>query len=180
MRAVTLMFVLLAGSFAAAAAQAASTVFGSGDAQECFEGARFGSGSIGEEACNRALREGTLTSRDRAATLVNRGIVYNRTGRFDQAVGDFDAALKIDPRLGEAYLNRGNSRFLQKRMADAKTDYDKAIELESRDLHAAYFNRGLVHEVLQDSDAARADFEAALRIKPDFVAAKAKLSGGPV
>lgn len=177
MRAMKFVFLFLAGSAAGPAmAQGAQTVFGSGDAQECFEGARFGSGTIGEDACDRALKAGTLTRRDRAATLVNRGIIHNRTRRFDEAVADFNAALEINSGLGEAYLNRGNSRFFQKRMLDAKADYDKAIEFKSRDLHAAYFNRGLVHEVLQDDAAARADFEAALRIKPDFVPAQAKLS----
>jgi len=129
------------------------------------------------DACNQALKDPTLSKSDRAATLVNRGIIYNRTGRFDDAIADFNAALDIDAGLGEAYLNRGNSRFFQKRMDDAKADYDKAIELKSRDLHAASFNRGLVYEVLQDLTSAGADFEEALRIKPDFVAAKAKLSG---
>lgn len=161
-----------------ASAPAAETVFGSSDAQACFEGARYGGGGNGEDACNRALRDPSLSKRDRAATLVNRGIIYNRTRRLEEAVADFDAALKIDPDLGEAYLNRGNSRFFQKRMQAAKSDYDKAIELESRDLHAAYFNRGLVYEVLQDKAAARADFQAALRVKPDFVAAQAKLTEG--
>lgn len=158
---------------------AAETVFGNSDAQTCFEGARYGGGSNGEESCDRALRSATLTKKNRAATLVNRGIIYNRTRRLEKAVADFNAALDIDPQLGEAYLNRGNSRFFQKRMDAAKADYDRAIELRSRDLHAAYFNRGLVYEVLQDKAAARADFEAALRIKPDFVAAQAKLSEAP-
>lgn len=158
-------------------AQSAETVFGNSDAQRCFEGARYGAGRNGEGACNRALMPGALSKSDRAATLVNRGIIYNRTRRLEEAVADFNAALEIDPGLGEAYLNRGNTRFFQRRMEEAKADYGKAIELKSRDLHAAYFNRGLVYEVLQDKEAARADFEAALRVKPDFVAAQAKLSG---
>ncbi len=172
----SVLFILAGLPGAAPAALAAETVFGHGDAQLCFEGARFGGGGTGEAACNRALNDVALNRKDRAATLVNRGIIYNRTGRFDAALADFNAALEIDPGLGEAYLNRGNSRFFQKRMEEARADYDRAIELKSRDLHAAYFNRGLAHEVLGDAAAARADFEMALRLKPDFSEAQTRLS----
>ncbi|MFP3942977.1 MAG: tetratricopeptide repeat protein [Alphaproteobacteria bacterium] len=176
MRVIVSALMTIAGLiFAAQPAPAAETVFGHGDAQLCFEGARFGGGGKGADACDRALESATLTKTDRAATHVNRGIIYNRTGRHDDAVIDFNAALEIDPALGEAYLNRGNSRFFQKRMEEARADYSRAIELKSRDLHAAYFNRGLVHEVLGDPAAARADFEMALRVKPDFPAARARL-----
>lgn len=176
MRVTVSVLLILAGLPGAMPAYAAESVFGQGDAQQCFEGARYGSGSTGEEACNRALNDVALTRSDRAATLVNRGIIFNRTERYDAAMADFEAALEINPGLGEAYLNRGNSHFFQQRMLAAKADYDRAIELKSRDLHAAHFNRGLVYEVLGDTQAARADFETALRLKPNFRAAEAKLS----
>lgn len=155
---------------------AATTVFGNSDAQQCYESARFGSGTGNKEACDRALRDPTLSQRDRASTFVNRGILLNRGKRPDDAIDDFNSALKIDPSLGAAYLNRGNSMFFRKRIEAAQEDYTRAIRYGSRDLYAAYFNRGLANEVLGRIEDARSDYEKALELKPDFAAARTHLS----
>ncbi len=170
--------VLIGGSFmgAAGGAQAAAVVFGSTSAQNCYEAAQFGTATSGLRECDDALREGALTARDRAATLVNRGILHNRAKDYDQAIVDFNAALAMDGDLGPAFLNRGNSYFFMKDLTNALADYDRAIELESRDLHSAYFNRGLVYVKRGDNERALDDFRMALEIKPDFVAAEAVIA----
>lgn len=160
-------------------AGAAETVFGDTNARKCYESARFGLGGSGLDACNRALRNPGLSKRDRAATLVNRGILFNRQKRVDDAFDDFNAALKINARLGEAYLNRGNSYFFSKRIKAALEDYDRAIRHNSPELHAAYFNRGLAHEVLGQIEEAREDYEQALALKPDFELARLRLEALP-
>lgn len=160
-------------------AGAAKTVFGDTDARKCYESARFGWGGNDLDACNRALRNPQLSRRDRAATLVNRGILFNRQKRMGEALEDFNAALKINSRLGEAYLNRGNSRFFSKQIKAALGDYDMAIRHNSPELHAAYFNRGLAHEALGQIREARQDYESALALKPDFELARLRLQALP-
>ena len=61
---------------AAMPAQAALNVFGSSLARQCYEAAMTASGT-GAALCERALANDQMTSRDRAATFVNRGIIYN-------------------------------------------------------------------------------------------------------
>ena len=158
-----------------APASAAVTVFGSSLARECYENAQLGTDSYGLESCDRALKQEQLSARDRAATLVNRGIILNRARKLDAALADFGAALRLNPDLGEAYLNRGNTHFFRREFESALGDYSRAIELETSDLHVAYYNRALVHEVMKDYSAARADLAEALRIAPDFTPAQERL-----
>ena len=147
----------VAGIAATPASAQNVTVFGNSDAQQCYVYTKLPSASGGEDYCNNALRFEGLSKKDRAATLVNRGIIYNRTRRFAQAFADFEEALAIDANLGEAYVNRGNTYIFQKDLQRAVDDYSKAIEVGTKDLHAAYYNRGLAYEGLNELDLAFTD-----------------------
>lgn len=61
------------------------------------------------EDCNTALRQMPATAPvgESAITLSNRGLVYLRLGKLDSALEDFDAALKLQPRLPIARYERG-------------------------------------------------------------------------
>ncbi len=156
-------------------AQTATIVFGSTEARTCYQEARFGTAiRDGISACNRALDEADLSRADRVATLVNRGILYNRSRQFASAIADFDLALRQDPDSGEAYLNRGNSKFFQSQFDAALADYDDAIRLGTREPHAAYFNRGLVKEAQGFKREALDDYRQALTLKPDFSQAQGR------
>ena len=160
---------------AASPSQAAVSVFGTSLARECFENAQLGTSTSGIDSCDKALKQEQLTPGDRAATLVNRGIILNRARKLDAALADFSAALKLRPELGEAHLNRGNTYFFRREFESALGDYTQAIEQETSDLHVAYFNRALVHEVMKDYDAARADLAQALSLSPNFLQATQRL-----
>jgi len=156
------------------AAHAAMTVFGTPETVKCFQRAEAGS-SLTQD-CDSALKDEGLTERDRASTLVNRGIIYNNGGKVEKALADFNAALAIDANIAEAYLNRGNSRFYQKRFEDAVADYTRAIDLKIDRLGAAYYDRSLAYGVLGRLDEAKADLEASLEADPDFAPAKSQLA----
>ena len=146
------------------------TVFGNSDAQECYMATQFsGGGAI--DVCSRALKEGGLSARDRAATLINRGINLSNSGRHSEALEDYATALRIDADLAEAFLNRGNTYVFLGQFDTAVGDYSTAIELETRKLHAAYFNRGLAYEGLKNLDSAFADFSKALELRPEWALA---------
>lgn len=157
-------------------AQAAVSTFGSSVARECFENAQIGTKDAGLEACTKALGQEDLSARDRSATLVNRGIIYNRTRQLDLGLKDFDQALQLNPELGEAYLNRGNTHFFRREFEAAAADYSRAIDLKCTDLQVAYYNRALVAEVTGRFDDATSDLKSALAIKPDFKDATAQMA----
>jgi tetratricopeptide (TPR) repeat protein len=149
-------------------AQAGVSTFGSSLARDCFEKAQTGAKDTGLEDCGKALAQDQLSGRDRAATLVNRGIIYNRTRQLDLALADFDAALQLNQELGEAHLNRGNTHFFRREFEAAAADYTKAIELKCSDIQVAYYNRALVALVTGRFDDATGDLNSALAVKPDF------------
>jgi lipoprotein NlpI len=66
----------------------------------------------------------------------------------------------------ETLVARAWSLSLLHRMADARADYDKAIEIDPRS-HVAYNERGLFHLRLGEFDAAITDYDMALSFRPD-------------
>ena len=126
--------------------------------------------------CDDALEDTEMTLRDRASTLVNRGVVYNNGRKFDSALTDFQAALAIDSEIPEAYLNRGNSRFFEGRLQEAIADYTHAIDLNIERMSAALYNRSLAYGQIGDFKSARADLQAAVALSPDFKEAQAQLA----
>ncbi len=52
-----------------------------------------------EELCTLALETEGLNLRDRAGTLVNRGVFKLRRQEYTSSLRDFDAALKRDPTI---------------------------------------------------------------------------------
>jgi len=156
-------------------AHAALNVFTTSLARQCYEAA-MSSGSTGASLCERALASDELTQRDKAATLVNRGIIYNAARQLDRSIADFNAALAIDANLGEAYLNRGIAHFFRREFPQALADYSKAIDLKVGNLDYAHYDRALVYELLGKLDDAKADLKAALQINPEFKAATDRLT----
>ena len=135
-----------------------------------------GSSSTGLQACDAALRSSDLSARDRAATLVNRGVLQLRGHAFDRAVRDFDSALRINPRLGEALVNRGAARVGQHRYAEALRDLERGTELGAAEPEKAWFNRGLAHEGMGDLKAAYGAYSRAAELKPDWDAPQRELA----
>ncbi len=164
----------LAGVTGAAHAQMSVSTFGATDARLCYEQAAEATVASTDD-CDKALREAGLTKRDRIATLVNRGIILNRAGRFDEALADFGKALDSDAGLAEAYLNRGNTYFLMRRYDEAIVDYERSLDNGLGKSHVAWYNIGLAHEAKKDAVKAREAYRTSLSIAPDFGPAQKKL-----
>ena len=87
---------------AAGGAKAAVTVIGDSLAEDCSQAAQHGkSDSQSMEMCNMALNDGLLDRKDRAGTLINRGVMRMRQHQWQSARSDFDAAIALEPKIGE-------------------------------------------------------------------------------
>ena len=152
-----------------ATANAQVVVFGSGLGRECYEAAEMNRLTANEaiEVCTTALTHQTMTRQDRISTHVNRGILYMRNGNFRRAMADYNNALEMDPENGEAYLNIGAAYIYERDYPPAVEALDRAIELETSDLWAAYYNRGIAHEQSGDLTAAYWDFVRSQELNPD-------------
>ena len=165
---------ILISAAPAAALQMSVTTIGATDAAQCYENAQDDY-AYSTTPCDTALRDSGLSVSDRKKTLVNRGVILNRNGDLGGALDDFNAALELDPSLGEAYLNRGNAYFMSRRFDEALRDYERALEYDVSKPWAAWYNIGLVHEANKQPVKAREAFQKALSLNPDFAEARRKL-----
>jgi tetratricopeptide (TPR) repeat protein len=159
------------------AGAAVQVVGGGGVAHACYVAAEAETqAQQGIAVCTDALEHDALSQANRAATLINRAILNARAGAMVDAMADYDAALRIGANDGEVYLNRSATLIALKRYADALHDADAAVSHGVARMEIAYYNRGLANEDLGNIKAAYDDLQAALKIEPGFVAAKAELA----
>jgi tetratricopeptide (TPR) repeat protein len=125
--------------------------------------------------CDGAL-SGDLSQNDRAATLVNRGILKAAAGNGQAARADYNAALERNPRLAAAYMNRGTLELRDERYQEARADFDQALSLGTANAHVAYFNRAGAKEAMGDMSAAYRDYRKAQELAPDFQPARTELT----
>jgi len=164
---------LIAAAAAALVAETASAqvfVIGNGLGGECFQKTknRYTNFRAADDVCSRALREQAMTRTNRAATYVNRGVLRMREGKHDAALSDYSEALRLQPELGAAYLNTGAAYIYQRDFQSALAPLNRAIELDSNDLFAAYYNRAIARENTGDVAGAFEDFNTSLELKPEW------------
>jgi tetratricopeptide (TPR) repeat protein len=63
---------------------------------------------------------------------VNRGVAWLKSQKVDQAIADFNAAIKLDPKDPAAFLNRGTAWLINKEFDKAIADWREAIRLDAR------------------------------------------------
>lgn len=156
-------------------AGAAVTVLGPGPAQECYGYAENG-GDLhdGIARCSFALA-GDLDNATRAATFVNRGVLYLGQHESEKAIADINEGIRLDPDLGDAYVDRGAALMALGRYQDALADLSKGIALNPHRPHIAYYDRAIVYEHSGDIRAAYYDYKKALELEPDFTLAAVEL-----
>jgi len=163
--------------FTASSSQAAVTVIGSGLSHTCYEAAEYATNTTeGIAACTEALEEAALPTRDRAATYINRGILYSVSGDAETAIKDYNQGLALEPKLGEGYVDRGAAFIVLKQYDDAIENIDKGIALNANRLHIAYYDRAIANEALGNIRAAYEDCKKAVELQPNFTLAVERLS----
>nr|WP_070959455.1 tetratricopeptide repeat protein [Hyphomonas sp. Mor2] len=173
-----LMIAAAATALVAEAASAQVFVIGKGLGGECYQKTKnnYTNFRAADEICTRALREQVMNRQNRAATYVNRGVLRMREGQYDDALADYAKAIDLTPELGAAYLNRGAAHIYQRDFDLALAALDRAIELDSPDLFAAHYNRGIARENTGDVPGAYDDFVTALALKPGWSLAERQLA----
>ncbi len=127
------------------------------------------------ESCNVALIEVGLSDDDRAATFVNRGILFAASGSLAEALSDYEEALNLQVDLGQIYINRGIVYHFEKQFDLALSDYNHALELDIQSKHLVYFARGIINEEINLWDEAISDYTKSLEHSPDWGPAKTRL-----
>ena len=86
--------------------------------------------------------------------------------RFDQAIADYDHAIKMNPKDPAAFFNRGNVYQAQQQFDKAIADFSQAIKLYPED-HRAFLNRGGLFYDLKKYPEAIADYTKAKQLSPE-------------
>jgi tetratricopeptide (TPR) repeat protein len=107
-----------------------------------------------------------------AAAYNSRAIAHAYLGELDEAVGDYQHALRIKPNWAEVYLNLGFTLLEKKDYAAAVVEFTRAIQLKST-LVAAHHARGTTFMKQGRMEPAVADFTNALKLDPSMAEAYA-------
>ena len=59
------------------------------------------------------------------------GLAYLNKGAFNEAVGMFNNYVKFAPLSADAYLLRGMAYYTAKQFGNAKTDFEKVLQIDS-------------------------------------------------
>jgi tetratricopeptide (TPR) repeat protein len=173
--------VLLLSVCTITSANASVKVFANGLAHDCYVAAEHGSGDRNsEDACTFALADDSLLPRDRAATYINRGVVYTGMHNLDAALADYDKAVVLgsylDPTdLGVAYVDRAFVLNAKGRFSEALESANKGLSLGTARPEVAYYIRAAAEESLGNIKGAYLDYKQALALLPTFTPAAEQL-----
>src|SRR5574340_1235730 len=109
---------------------------------------------------------------EKAETFYEEGKKYSSVENADIAISNYSKAIKINPKFGKAYNNRGIAYILKKQYDLAIADFNKTIELDPNN-GKAYHNRAIVYSYQGETNKARQDLQKAqslgVEINPDFL-----------
>lgn len=106
--------------------------------------------------------------RGRAIAHGGLGQVYQRSGQHEQAVDEYNQAIRLNPADPNFQAGRGDAYAALGQPEQALVDYNEAIRLDPNHPHALA-RRGEAWSRQGETDLAMADFDRALRINPDDV-----------
>lgn len=97
----------------------------------------------------RLFTKVVLRNPQNTVALWGRGAAYGGLGEFDQAIADYDAAIRIDPKFGFAFASRAGAWLAKGEYAKALDDCDKAIHLDPKSA-AAHNDRAWMRATCRD------------------------------
>ena len=165
------VFPVLAGAaLVASPAYAQSLVFGDGSAKACYYDVKHGNPGRPDaiKTCQFALRSKDTMAHDIAATHVNLGILYMRSGQYKKARGHYEKAISLRPDLSESYINYAADLIYLGQPHKAIKAANKAIALGTEKKPEALYNRALAYDRLEKYDSAYRDLKKALELKPNW------------
>jgi tetratricopeptide (TPR) repeat protein len=97
---------------------------------------------------------------------------------YNRAIGNFQHAIALDPRMARAYDNLGLCYYYQNKNELALASYEKAIELDRESAHPSawpYLNLAITQQFLNQPSDAEKNLREAIRLDPGFAKAHFQL-----
>lgn len=127
------------------------------------------------ESMNQAIVESGEDRKKDFLLYEMRGEIFSELKKHDQAISDYNQAIKINPQFPQAYYNRGLAYSQKGNIELAIIDYTQAIKINPQfaqayninsQLAQAYYNRGVVYSQQGKIELAIADFTQVININP--------------
>ena len=90
---------------------------------------------------------------EKSRLYYDKGMDYLYHSQFEEAIENFDKAIKFNDKNHEAYFYRGCAKYNIYQKEEALEDYNKTLEIDPEYLQA-YFNIGLYYRSINDYDMA--------------------------
>ncbi|MGO9526357.1 MAG: tetratricopeptide repeat protein [Verrucomicrobiia bacterium] len=97
----------------------------------------------------------------------NLGFALSQIGKFQEAIGQYEQALRIKPDYAEAHRNLGVALSQIGKIQEAIGQYEQALRIKP-DFAKAHNNLGVALSRIGKTQEAIGQYEQALRIEPDF------------
>ncbi len=127
------------------------------------------------EAGLQAFREIADSNPQIPEVFNNLGAICAAMGLREEAEAAFGRAAELTPDTANPWYNRGLMRFEGGNNVGALEDFQRAAELDPQDPEIRN-NIGVLHFQLREWEQARQSFEAALRMRPGYIAAELNLA----
>ena len=118
------------------------------------------------------------SERDMADAFVNVGILYTRTGRYEEAIQSYEEAIKRDPDLADASYNLGltyakkaasvTGEESQKKHLNNQVEAYKTAIKQRPGHHKAWYNLADAYHKLGETDLEIDAYEQAIRIRSNY------------
>ncbi len=105
-----------------------------------------------------------------AETYYNLGVVSQRAGKIQDAIEQYEQALRVNPDFANAHYNLGVALLAVGRLREAIGHWEQALRIKPDDAETHY-NLGVALVQLGQVPQAIARYEQALRIRPEYVEA---------
>ena len=102
--------------------------------------------------------------------LLRSGNRHYQQGKYEDAIADYDEAIRINPQDAQAYYNRGTAKGELGWHQEAIADFDEAIRVNPQHA-AAYYNRGTAKGALRRYRESIDDYDQAIHLNPQHAAA---------
>ena len=157
-------------------AAAFETVIG-GLAGACSSAAKEGlHDSHSVDICTQALDREFLDPHDLAGTHVNRAAMELLNNDWEAAHTDFDRALLIFPKMGEAHIGLGVYMITMERWPEAEAEVNQGLDLGSEEPEKGYYFRGIARWGQDNFKGAYLDLHKASELKPDWALPRQQLA----
>ncbi|MBT3863304.1 MAG: tetratricopeptide repeat protein [Chloroflexi bacterium] len=110
--------------------------------------------------------EAIAASRNSAKLHHYRADAYALAGDHEQAIVDYDTAVRLNPKYPDTYVDRGNSHYQLEHNETALKDFSEAIRLKP-DWGEAFANRAVIHAELGNAEESEADEKTAISMEVD-------------